>query len=226
MSRHGIVYFMVAALAVGWTLLPESVARGDGTADFQKKIEALEKALQQKEELLKKTQEENAKLQDLLAKREKQILVIEQLKEKLAKEFQQATNENKVLATRLDQLEKMLRELTKKVAELEAAPPGAVKPPKNKGNPPPVKVNGLIEKVSAANNVTLARINLGSDAGLQVGHTLEVFRKTPAPKYLGMIRIVEVTATSAVGQLVPSPGGAAVELKAGDQVTSQILPGD
>ncbi len=87
---------------------------------------------------------------------------------------------------------------------------------------PPVNTNGAIDKVMEKG--TVVRINIGSNAGLKVGHTLEVFRKMPAPKDLGMIRIVEVTATSAVGQLVPKAGAAPVELKVGDEVASQIFP--
>jgi hypothetical protein len=84
-------------------------------------------------------------------------------------------------------------------------------------NPPAENVEGLIKQIDAKSG--LVTITLGSDAGLAKGHTLEVFRLSPAPKYLGTIRIVEVTATQAVGR--PTERTAALQL--GDRVASQLL---
>jgi hypothetical protein len=69
----------------------------------------------------------------------------------------------------------------------------------NTANPPPGKLDGVIKKVDESSG--LVTISIGSDAGLAKGHTLEVFRLAPA-KYLGRIRIVDVTATEAVGKPV------------------------
>ena len=90
-------------------------------------------------------------------------------------------------------------------------------------NPPPENVQGRIRQVGS-NGLVL--ISLGSDAGLAKGNTLEVYRlNTQSPelsKYLGRIKITEVTATGAVAQPIGKPSG---PLQVGDQVSSQILGG-
>jgi hypothetical protein len=62
-------------------------------------------------------------------------------------------------------------------------------------------------------------VPLGSDDGLKKGNTLEVYRLDP-PKYLGAVRIVEVTPKKAVANPVEAMLGA---VKTGDRVASQIL---
>jgi hypothetical protein len=85
-------------------------------------------------------------------------------------------------------------------------------------NPPAEGVEGLIKQVDPASG--LVTITIGSDAGLAKGHTLEVFRLSPTAKYLGTIRIIEVTATRAVGR----PQGAMTDaLQVGDRVASRVL---
>jgi hypothetical protein len=80
---------------------------------------------------------------------------------------------------------------------------------------PPAGVEGEVKKVEGG----LVQISVGSDAGLAKGHTLEVFRLRPAPKYLGQVRIVEVKPTEAVGKVVGRPLG---EIQKGDRVASRI----
>jgi hypothetical protein len=84
-------------------------------------------------------------------------------------------------------------------------------------NPPADNVEGLIKEVDPKSG--LVTITLGSDAGLAKGHTLEVFRLSPAPKYLGTIRILEVTVSQAVGQ----PTDRSATMQVGDRVASQLL---
>jgi hypothetical protein len=74
-------------------------------------------------------------------------------------------------------------------------------PPTGAGakNPPPDQVEGVIRSVDKEG---LVKVSLGSDAGLAKGHTLEVFRLKPKPVYVGTVRILEVTATEAVGRPV------------------------
>jgi hypothetical protein len=74
-------------------------------------------------------------------------------------------------------------------------------------------------KILAVND-NLVEISVGSDAGLMVGHTLDVFRLTPKSKYIGMIRIVRVEKTKAVGQLL---GKATASLQLGDEVASKLI---
>ena len=88
--------------------------------------------------------------------------------------------------------------------------------------PPPDSVEGLVRQVDPGG---LVEITLGSDAGLLKGHTLEVFRLSSVPeqsKYLGTIRIIDVSATEAVGQPM---GRLAGPIQVGDHVASRILTG-
>lgn len=90
-------------------------------------------------------------------------------------------------------------------------------------NPPLDSVEGLVREVSPSG---LVRITIGSDAGLVKGNTLEVYRlNTLVPdqsKYLGRIKIIEVTATEAVGQPI---NRTSAPLQPGDTVSSKILGG-
>jgi hypothetical protein len=88
-------------------------------------------------------------------------------------------------------------------------------------NPPPENVDGVVKSVDPSGG--LVTITIGSDAGLHKGHTLEVFHLDKDPKqskYLGTIRILEVTAKEAVGQVV---GRATAPLQTGDRVASKLL---
>jgi hypothetical protein len=91
-------------------------------------------------------------------------------------------------------------------------------PPKTT-NPPPDNVEGTVKTVDASG---LVKVSIGSDAGLAKGHTLEVFRLSMNPsksKYLGTIRIIDVSATEAVGK---PEGRLAGPIQEGDTVASQI----
>jgi len=65
----------------------------------------------------------------------------------------------------------------------------------------------------------LLTINVGSDAGLQTGHTLEVYRLKPEAKYLGRVKVVEVTAGEAVCQPLDK---LADTIRPGDSVASRL----
>ena len=57
---------------------------------------------------------------------------------------------------------------------------------------------------------------------MEIGHTLEVFRLAPQPKYLGLIRIISVTDDSAVGRLTAPPGAQTPRLMVGDSAWSAL----
>lgn len=125
----------------------------------------------------------------------------------------------KVLRARHDALLEVVRELQVQKAKAEVAKAND-SPKRDPGlNPPAVAVNGKIEKVVG----DLVQINLGADHGLAKAHTLDVYRLQPEAKYLGMIRIVEASATTAIGRYT-SPMGkpAGGMLKVGDNVTSKL----
>jgi hypothetical protein len=55
-----------------------------------------------------------------------------------------------------------------------------------------------------------------------VANTLELFRTTPEPKYLGMVRIVSVTSDSAVARVMIQGTAAAPTLRVGDHAWSKL----
>jgi hypothetical protein len=120
------------------------------------------------------------------------------------------------------QLKAMLEKVRAQEIEIqrlnrELAARGAAQP-KPANNPPAEDVKGVVRKVDGK----LVTINIGSDAGLVRGHTLEVFRLGKQPKYLGRIKIVEVKAKEAVGQEV---GRMLDKVQAGDEVASRLAGG-
>jgi hypothetical protein len=120
------------------------------------------------------------------------------------------------LKDRNTQLEQQLQEVARDLARNRAAGAGGVA--RGGANPPPDNLEGLVKRADG-NYVT---ISLGSDAGLVKGNTLEVFRLGQNPRYIGKIRIVEVTPNQAVGMAV---GRMAVPIQVDDRVASRILGG-
>lgn len=124
---------------------------------------------------------------------------------------------------RAQRLEAQVQELTKDLVRLRSSGGAAAVARTGGANPPPENVEGLVKTTDPSTN--LVTLTIGSDAGLSRGHTLEVFRLSPIPqqsKYLGRIRILEVTATQAVGQPI---GKMSAPPQAGDRVASHILGG-
>jgi hypothetical protein len=92
----------------------------------------------------------------------------------------------------------------------------------NAPNPPAGYLEGSITKVDSKDK-GLVQISIGSDVGLNEGHTLEVYRLSPKAEYLGRIKIVNVTPHTAIGRLVRSEFTARRSaLKEGDKVASRI----
>jgi hypothetical protein len=135
---------------------------------------------------------------------------------KMREEKTQAEIERNAVKDRNQQLEAQLREQAKDLARLKAN--GGTTTANGPKNPPPENVEGLVKAVESG----LVKLSIGSDAGLAKGHTLEAFRLAKVPsqsKYLGTIRILEVTANEAIGQPV---GRMAAPLQVGDVVASKI----
>jgi hypothetical protein len=86
--------------------------------------------------------------------------------------------------------------------------------------PPAEDVEGL---VTEADSSGLVKINVGSDAGLQKGQTLEAFRLSAEKgeaRYLGTVRVIDVSPKAAVCQPV---GKLQAPARVGDHVASRIL---
>lgn len=118
------------------------------------------------------------------------------------------------------QLEAQLRETAVQLAQIKTNM-GATRTTSGlvRTNPPLENVEGLVRTAKG----DLVEISLGTDAGLSRGQTMEVFRLGQNPKYIGRIRIVDVTANTAVGQ---ASGRLAAPIQVGDRVASRIMSGN
>ena len=117
-----------------------------------------------------------------------------------------------------------IRELTRRIAELETGVNRDViniRNP-NEPNPPAVSVQGKIERLDEKDG-TLIQITLGTDHGVNKNNTLDVYRLSPEPKYLGMVRIVDAHQQKSVARFVYT-GNANFrpQLRVDDVVTSKI----
>jgi len=120
---------------------------------------------------------------------------------------------------RNQQLEVQLRDLARDLARQRSGGGAGTTPARANRNPPSESVEGLIKNTDPSGLVT---ITIGTDAGVTRGHTMEVFRLGPLPRYLGTIRILEASHNQAVGQPV---GRMVSPPQAGDRVASRIVGG-
>jgi hypothetical protein len=117
-----------------------------------------------------------------------------------------------------NRLEAQLQEAARDMARIRANVGATSRVAAGGKNPPPERVEGLSARTDPRSN--LVTLTIGSDAGLARGHTMEVFRLGNNPKYLGTLRIVEVTHKQAVAQPV---GRLAAPIQKDDHVASRIL---
>ncbi len=177
-----------------------------GTALARATIDVRQKDVDQMRKLLKTETETNTKL----------IKESNDLRDKAV----QAEIERRTAIDRAVELDRAVQDLAKENVRLRAAP-GAGGGVATRGtNPPPDNVEGLIKRTDTSGLVT---ITIGSDSGIAKGHTLEVFRLKPLPKYLGQIRIVSVSHKEAVGQFAGRMTG---PLREGDTVAARVQGGN
>lgn len=171
------------------------------------------------------TEAAEAEVKRLKAEVDELVKVIREKNAQLAEaERRAATERNRAvtaqieaatLRKRLEGVNAQVEELTRELARARAG--GADRPPRRPApNPPKGDVEGLVKSIDAASDLFV--LNIGADAGLEKGHTLEVFRTDP-PKYLGTIRIVEVNPKQAIAQAVGKLHDA---VRIGDQVATRI----
>lgn len=143
----------------------------------------------------------------------------DQVKEKndLRQRAVAAEIENKGLKDRLDQLARVVEDQQKDLVRIKAAGGVSAQPVANVKNPPPENVEGLIKAVDSGSG--LVTLTIGSDSGILKGHTLEVYRLSPTPKYLGTIRVLDSKAHEAVGKPLSGRLG---PIQVGDRVASKI----
>jgi hypothetical protein len=189
------------------------------------RLRATEKSRQ--EEIAKFTAELARLLRDLeqraaqADRRNEELLTLRQELNRMRERLATAQAERDLIQNRSRLLEQRVRELETALAKRDAGQqrPAQVRDP-NQPNPPPVFVKGAITKIDQKDG-PLVVISVGSDAGLAPSHTLEVYRLKPTPQYLGMVRVMEVSPTSAVARLV-GPRQPRTPLQVGDEVTSRI----
>lgn len=209
------------------------------TAQLQSRIDALSKDIEQRQTELTQQRETVATSQQTmrtaLQEAEARKAETDQLRQQLGAVQQQA-NEFKIRQTELDdeirllqrQLEtatnnnKSLRERVTVLSNVvrDAGLSDAVQQARGTNRVPP-DVEGQVTRVDRAN--TRVEISIGSDDGLSVGHELELWRTSPAPEYLGRIRIEAVDPDHAVGTVI----GKTIQgkkIQEGDIVSSQIRP--
>jgi hypothetical protein len=107
--------------------------------------------------------------------------------------------------------------LTGELAKREASGAAGAIAQGGRRNPPTEDIEGHIKKVDPSGFVS---ITVGSDHGLKRGQTLEVYRLTPEPKYIGVIEIIALRPNEAVAKPVGRTVG---PIQEGDRVASNIL---
>ncbi|MSR31702.1 MAG: hypothetical protein EXR99_09375 [Gemmataceae bacterium] len=199
--------------------------RDKRTGELNSKIKDINKAMDEKDTVLKATVDENKRRQDqndemrkiLQSEVDRNVKLTKDLEKTRSAEIANgiAVNTLKSINERIEaQLRDMARDMEKAKAGKTVAQ--GIK----SSNPPPDNIEGLVK---VADPTGLVKISVGSDAGLARGHTLEIYRLSAVAsqsKYLGTIRILEVTPHEAVGQPVRPLADKARE---GDRVASRIL---
>jgi hypothetical protein len=126
--------------------------------------------------------------------------------------------EAKSFKARNGQLETQLQDVARQLAVVKAQGGRPIGAASGSGrNPPPESVEGLVQRVDG----NLVTLTIGSDSGLQKGHTLYVFGLTNTPGYRGQIKIVEVTPKVAVGEVM---GKLSSRIRVNDTASSDIMP--
>jgi hypothetical protein len=170
-----------------------------------------------------------------LEKRKAEVTGLEdQVKQKdtdIAKyiELKNKANDDKVAAeikansfqAKAERLEARVRETEVELVKLKRTGGGAAAGGislVNASNPPPQSVEGVVTETT--NRGDLLRLSVGSDAGLEKGHTLDLYRLKPTPQYLGQVRLTDVRAAESVAVPVDKLKG---PVQKGDIVASEVM---
>ena len=196
--------------------------------DLDKKFNEASKKLNEKDIVLQtavaessRRQEQNAQMSEILkAEVKRNSDISKELEQTRSKEISERIAAQTFKSTN-ERLEVQLREMAKDFERTKSGGTSALaQTNKASKNPPPDNIEGMVKVADASG---LIKISIGSDAGLTKGHTLEVFRLSAVAtqsKYLGTVRILEVTPNEAVAQPVKPLSDKPM---AGDRVASRIL---
>jgi hypothetical protein len=173
----------------------------------------------------KRRQKEVEVYVDVVRKREEDIAKAQAEATRYRNEALTQADIARVANQRTQNLLKQLQEKEKQLVEMQQKGPGglgtkvAVNSP-NYENPPAADVKGKIVKVMPDRN--LVQISTGSDVGVSENNTLEVYRLSPRPEYLGRLRVVEAYPHTAIGRMIRTGGVSAPPVQVGDEVASKI----
>jgi hypothetical protein len=112
----------------------------------------------------------------------------------------------------------MAQQLEEARAKLGTASAGGA-PATTAAKPPAEDIQGVV--LDSDPTTGLVTISVGSDAGVNKGNTMEVYRLQPTPEYVGVIRIVDSRYHEAVGRAQSIRTGAG-PIRKGDRVASRI----
>lgn len=196
--------------------------------DLDKKYNEASKKLNEKDIVLQtavaessRRQEQNDQMREILkAEVKRNSEISKELELSRSNEIAQRISAQTFKSTN-ERLEAQLREMAKDMERAKSGTTSALaQVNKATKNPPPDNIEGMVKDANASG---LIKISIGSDAGLTKGHTLEVFRLSAIAtqsKYLGTVRILDVTPNEAVAQPVRPLADKPV---VGDRVASRIL---
>jgi hypothetical protein len=168
-------------------------------------------------------QKEVVQLKNIIADREDRIVKLSaklrdttDLAMTLDRDLKFSQERNQLLVQRVQELEVSVANLQQggdaKSQQIVSDP--------NKLNPPSRFVKGVVERVDGVDK-SLVKISLGTDHGIKVGNTLEVYRTNPV-QYLGVMRIEDAQYHTAVGRMIRQPGVKTADVREGDTVASGL----
>jgi hypothetical protein len=185
----------------------ETIAKYNlGTGGHQTEVERLSKRSENLEKMLA---DANKRLDD-------QAKTVEDFRQRAVK----AEIDNKSLVDRNNELLRVVMEKEQDLIRVKSAPGGAAVTSTTSlaaNNPPPGDVSGRVKRYDPTSG--LIEITIGSDAGILKGHTLQVYRLEPNGQYVGVMRILEVKPTEAVGKMINRPR---TPVQVNDKVASKI----
>jgi hypothetical protein len=164
---------------------------------------------------LARRKDEIDKLNSLLTAGDKKMLAVEKDKKDLR---DRAVAAELAAKSEHDRNMNLLAQYEAMVKENEKLRSGGSSLAGGRKNPPPEDVAGTVTATDSKTGYL--ELSIGSDAGLSPGNTLEVFRTSPEPRYLGTVQILAVRPHDSVAK--PVNGSARGQIQAGDRVASNI----
>jgi hypothetical protein len=191
----------------------EAEQRSKASDVIMEKAIAAQDRMKQELEQNKKVVEDR---EDRLVKLHKVYTESQNLVQSLDRDLKFTQERNQILVSRVQELEKYLAELQTGGSKEGGAPRGL-----NAENPPARFVKGVVERVDK-DDKGLVRISLGTDHGLRVNNTLEVYRTNPV-EYVGLIRIEDAHHHTSVARFIQN-AGKNKQIREGDIVSSSLSP--